>query len=167
MSCSHVKNCELFVQFALNPALDIWKQHYCEGDYKTCVRYAKSKTGRQIPLTLLPNGRLIVADNDDKLCGSTAIFNAILKNRARMVSSLIKVGVDINGKNIDGITPLMAAAEFGRTEICRLLIRCGADLFAENIYGQTALDIAKKSGHREVVSLLSAKTDSAATKVTA
>ena len=29
MSCSHVESCELFVQFALNPALDVWKLHYC------------------------------------------------------------------------------------------------------------------------------------------
>lgn len=158
MACSHVKNCELFVQFALNPALDIWKEHYCEGDYKTCVRFNKSKSGAQIPLTLLPNGTLIKEGGNDLVCGSTAVFNAILKNRARMVSSLIKIGVDINAKNIDGLTPLMATAEFGATEIARILVNNGADPHAENMYGETALDIAIKKGHQDIEKLLNNRT---------
>jgi hypothetical protein len=164
MACSHIKNCELFVQFALNPALDIWKEHYCEGDFKNCVRFQQSKSGRQIPLTLLPNGNIIKEGGNETLCGSTAIFNAILKNRTRMVSSLIKVGVDVNGKNFDGITPLMAAAEYGRTEVVRLLLQHGADLHVRNIYGQTALDIAEKSGNTDIATLLGSRMGSAALK---
>lgn len=154
MACSHVKNCELFVQFALNPALDIWKEHYCEGNYETCARFNQSKSGALIPLTLLPNGVLIKEGGNDAVCGSTAVFNAILKNRSRMVSSLIKVGVDINAKNIDGLTPLMAAAGCGATDIAKILVNSGADLHAENMYGETALDISVKKGHRDIEQLL-------------
>lgn len=159
MACSHIKNCELFVQFALNPALDIWKENYCEGEYKTCVRFEKSKSGQQIPLTLLPNGTLIKEGGSDAVCGSTAIFNAIIKKRGRMVSSLIKIGVDINAKNIDGLTPLMAAAEFDAVDIVRILIDNGADLHAQNMYGESALDIAVKKGHRDIEKLLASRTN--------
>ncbi len=154
MACSHIKNCELFVQFALNPALDIWKENYCQGDFNACARFNISKTGRQIPLTLLPNGKIIQETGDEALCGTTAIFNAIIKNRSRMVRSLIKVGVDINIKNIDGMTPLMAAAECSNVEIAEILIQHGADIHAENMYGHTALEIAEKKGSRGLIELL-------------
>lgn len=164
MACSHVKNCELFVQFALNPALDIWKEHYCEGEFKSCARFQQSKSGRQIPLTLLPNGTIITVGGNDSACGSTAVFNAILKKRTRMVSSLLKIGVDINARNIDGITPLMCAAEYGAVDIVKILLSHGADVHAENIYGETALAIAEKKGHMEIASILAKRTGAATLK---
>jgi len=154
MACSHVKNCELFVQFALNPALDIWKDNYCEGNFAACARYQQSKTGRLIPLTLLPNGATVNVSGDDTQCGSIAIFNAILKKRLRMVTSLIKIGIDINEKNIDGLTPLMAAAEYNTFEIAELLLKHHADVTAENMYGETAIDIAAKKGHTKILELI-------------
>jgi ankyrin repeat protein len=154
MACSHVETCELFVQFALNPALDIWKRHYCEGDFDTCIRFQKSKSGRQIPLTLLPNGAVIELSVSDHSCGSTAIFNAIIKNRLNMVRSLTKVGCDVNAKNIDGQTPLMAAAQYGRMEIVRFLVDNGANIKATDAYGQTAIDIASKQERTDIVELL-------------
>lgn len=154
MACSHVETCELFVQFALNPALDIWKRHYCEGDFNTCVRFQKSKSGRQIPLTLLPNGTVIELSGDELSCGSTAIFNAIIKNRLNMVRSLTKVGCDVNSKNIDGQTPLMAAAQYDRIEIVRFLLDSGAVINTTDAYGQTAFDVASKHEHADIVELL-------------
>ena len=154
MACSHIKNCELFVQFALNPALDIWKEHYCEGSFNACARFNKSKSGLQIPLTLLPNGKIIQECGDESLCGTTAIFNAILKNRTRMVCSLVKVGLDINAKNFDGMTPLMAAAEYDAPEIVKILLQNGADTNAVNMYGRTALEMAERKGHHGVAMLI-------------
>lgn len=154
MACSHIESCELFVQFALNPALDIWKDHYCEGNFKTCMRYQKSQTGSQIPLTLLPNGITIEISGNDESCGSAAIFNAIIKNRLNMVRSLTKVGCDINAKNIDGQTPLMAAAQYGRMDIVGFLLDKGADAHIKDAYGQTAADAARKHGHENVVELV-------------
>ncbi len=162
MACSHIKSCELFVQFALNPALDIWKDHYCEGEFKTCMRYQKSQTGRQIPLTLLPNGVTIEISGSDESCGTAAIFNAIIKNRLNMVRSLTKVGCDVNAKNIDGQTPLMAATQYGRAEIIHFLLDKGADVRATDVYGQTALDIASKKGLQNIVELLERRSSTAA-----
>jgi len=157
MACSHVKSCELFVQFALNPALDIWKRHYCEGNFSSCARYQQAKTGRQIPLTLLPNGVIIHSTVNDKHWGTTAIFNAIMKNRLHMMRSLSKIGIDVNVRNIDGQTALMAAAECGHKDIVLFLLDMGADLQAMNDFGQNVLDVARERGRQDIVDLLESR----------
>lgn len=155
MACSHIQDCELFVQFALNPALDIWKQHFCEGSFESCSRYQISKTGRRIPLTLLPSGTTITQNQSStEMVGSTAVFNAIVKNRLRMIQSLARVGVDLNCRNIEGQTPLMAAAKLGHLPIVQFLLDNGVDAMDTNDYGQNAMDIARKAGHAAVVGLL-------------
>lgn len=154
MACTHVDSCELFVQFALNPALDIWKEHYCEGDFNSCVRYVNSGAGQPIPLTLLPNGVLLTAERSSQDVGATALFNAILKHRPKMVSSLIRVGADVNARNIEGRTVLMVAAEQGIEDIVRVLLEHGADVEAVDMYGETAADLAARGGHASVVAIL-------------
>lgn len=154
MSCSHIKGCELFVQFAMNPALDLWKQHYCEGEFARCVRYRMSNSGRPVPLTLLPNGRMVRAQRSSEEVAATTLFNAVLKNRTHMISVLIRAGVDPDVRNIEGMTPLMAAAESGALEIARLLIENGADPSLEDEAGETAFDIAIRKGHHNMASVL-------------
>lgn len=167
MACSHIQSCELFVQFALNPALDIWKRHYCEGDFESCARFQMSKSGRQIPLTLLPNGATIThRETGADATGTAAIFNAIAKNRLKMIQSLARIGVDLNCTNIEGQTPLMAAAAHGHLEIVQFLLDRGVDVTATNDFGQSALDLATQAGHGEIARLLqergAAATESAA-----
>lgn len=149
MACSHVASCELFVQFALNPALDLWKAHYCEGDFGRCARYIGSSAGQAIPLTLLPNGKNVRIGLTKTDSGTTALFNAILKNRPRMIHSLVRAGVNINDRNLEGLTPLMVAAERGDLDIIAALIAEGADPYATDLEGKTAYDIALGCGHPE------------------
>jgi ankyrin repeat protein len=153
-----MSSCELFVQFALNPVLEIWKKYYCKASYTTCIRFQHAKSGKQVPITLLPNGKSVVEKQEQGAPshhGTTAIFNAIQKNRVRMVGSLIKVGININAKNIDGVTPLMVAAQYGRADIVELLLQHGADKSIKNVYGLTAYDLAKQKNHLNVIGLLS------------
>ncbi len=154
MSCSHTTSCELFTQFAMNPALDVWKSHYCEGDFKVCVRFQRSKSGQPIPVTLLPNGKTITANRSNEEVGATALFNSIVKGRTRMVSALLRTGIDVNIRNIAGETPLMAAAEVGSAEIAALLLERGADVSVTDIDGDTAYDIAVNKGNEAVAELL-------------
>jgi len=154
MPCSHVTGCELFVQFAMNPALEVWKEHYCEGEHTRCARYRLSNAGQPVPLTLLPNGKQVTVVRSETELGATALFNSILKGRVRMISSLIRARVNVNTRNIDGTTPLMAAAEAGNAEIVTMLLESGADPALTNMHGESALDIALKHDHVEIARLI-------------
>ncbi len=155
MACTHMETCELFVQFALNPALDIWKSAYCSGDYRSCVRYETALRGQVVPLSLLPNGKKITVHRTQDELASTALFNCIAKNRLPMARSLIKtVGVDINTCNVEGTTALMAAVEFGSIEMIKLLLSFNPDTTLRNTHGQTAYDLAVEKRDNARVRLL-------------
>ena len=146
MSCSHASSCPLFAQFAMEPALAIWKKHFCDGEYTSCARYQKGLKGEVVPLTLLPNGKMIenrVKSKEE--IGGTALFNAILKNRIPMVKSMFSskmASVDVVAN--DGSTPLMVAASVGNVEIIELLLSVGCNPFKTNNDGYDALIVAQK-----------------------
>jgi len=155
MACSHVSGCELFVQFALNPALEIWKKAYCSADYAACVRYKTAKMGQIVPLSLLPNGKKIQANRSQDELVVTALFNCIEKDRLRMAGSLVRsVGVDIDACNVEGTTALMAAIEIGSMEMVGLLLSLNPDTTMKNIHGQTAYDLAVEKKDLERIKLL-------------
>jgi Ankyrin repeats (many copies) len=154
MSCSHVTDCKLFAQFAMNPALELWKMHYCEGKHKSCVRYRMSNAGQPVPMTLLPNGRMVQAERSSEEVGATTLFNAVLKNRKHMIGVLIRAGVDVNVLNIEGMTPLMAAASNNLNEMAKLLLEHGADPLIVDAAGETAYDIALRMEHTSAATVL-------------
>jgi ankyrin repeat protein len=154
MACTHTEHCELFAQFALNPALQIWQSHYCQGDFKRCVRFQMSVRGESVPLNLLPNGSRVEMPRSSDDYGATALFNAILKMRVSMVESLLKHGIDINIRNSDGMTPLMAAASTGNMQIIRIILAKGADTHAISTLGENAGEMAARMGHTEAEKLL-------------
>ena len=154
MSCSHSKSCELFAQFALNPALKVWQSHYCEGEFVSCTRYQRALEGKSVPLNLLPNGKMIEVPRSTEIYGAVALFNAIMKDRVSMIDSLIKSGAEVNITNPDGTTPLMAAADKGNQEIVRLLLAKGADVNIKSVSGETADQIAQRRGFPEIAALI-------------
>jgi ankyrin repeat protein len=154
MKCTHCEHCDLFPQFALNPALQVWQTHYCHGEYERCIRYQMSCRNETVPLNLLPNGSKVDLPRNSDEYGATALFNAILKSRTHMVESLFKHGVDVNVQNSDGMSPLMAAASTGNVEIVRMLVARGADLQAVNVLGETAKDIAVRFCRAEAAGFL-------------
>ena len=146
MSCSHSSSCPLFAQFAMEPALAIWKKHFCDGEYTNCARYQLGLKGEVVPLTLLPNGKAIEHKVKSKEeIGGTALFNAILKNRTPMVKSMFSskmATVDVVAN--DGSTPLMVAASIGNVEIIEFLLSVGCNPFKTNNDGYDALIVAQK-----------------------
>jgi ankyrin repeat protein len=155
MACTHIQSCELFVQFALNPALEIWKSAYCNGEFKSCVRYETSSKGQVVPLSLLPNGKKITINRSQDEMVTTALFNCIAKNRLPMARSLIKtVGVDIDACNVEGTTALMAAVDSGSIEMIELLLSLNPDTSLTNIHGQTAYDLAVEKNDSARIELL-------------
>ena len=151
MSCSHSSSCPLFAQFAMEPALAVWKKHFCDGEYSNCARYQKGLIGEVVPLTLLPNGKMIEHKVKSKEeIGGTALFNAILKNRVPMVKSMLSSKMSsVNGVANDGSTPLMVAASIGNSEIIEFLLSVGCNPFKTNNDGYDALIVAQKKNFPE------------------
>lgn len=155
MACSHTTSCELYVQFAADPSIQLWKTHYCDSDYKRCARYALSLQGKAVPLTLLPNGKQIATAMSDEDRGLHALFNAIQKNRLPMVKAFMKTKVTTSKvANSDGVTPVMYAASLGRTEIMRFFLENGCNPHHRSNKGQTALEVAAGAGHQDCVDIL-------------
>lgn len=154
LSCSHSTSCELYPLLAMEPALKLWKSHFCDGDHEKCARYQLSLSGKMVPLTLLPNGKQLAPRSKDEI-NAAALFNAIQKRRAPMVRSIIKTSVDPKrAVTSDGTTPVMAAAAIGHVEILTLLLDKGCNPFSKNKAGETALDIAVKAGHADCEAIL-------------
>ena len=155
MACTHMSNCELYVQFAADPSIEVWKAHFCAGDYKKCARYQRSLTGAAVPLTLLPNGKEILDNINTVDVGINALFNAIQKDRLPMVKAIMKAKIGSGAiANSAGVTPLMYAAGLGRIEIVRAFLDGGCNPHYTCNAGKTAKDYAQEKGYEECVSIL-------------
>jgi ankyrin repeat protein len=74
---------------------------------------------------------------------------------ARLVALLLEAGANVEAKNPEGQTALMAAARAGGLEAARLLLEAGAEVDArEGWDGQTALMWAAAQHHPDMVDLL-------------
>ena len=67
------------------------------------------------------------------------------------VRRLLEAGADVNGRNVVGDTPLIAAAYTGQPAMVRLLLRFGADATLTNRDGKTAQQLAERFGHKGVL----------------
>lgn len=76
-----------------------------------------------------------------------------------IVQMLIKSNVNVNAKNIHGITAIMSASSFGHIEIVKMLLRAGASTSIEDDDGLTVLNYATSGNHKEVLEILT-QTDS-------
>lgn len=93
------------------------------------------------------------ANTDDK-----TLFLAVWKGHRSIVDAILKSGIDVNIRNIDGKTPLMIAAEEGHTAVVETLLNKGADVNSSSEYrfrrGETALMSAAKKCHITTVQVL-------------
>lgn len=156
MSCTHSADCPLFAQFAMEPSLAIWKQHYCDGEFTKCARFQLGLKGEAVPITLMPNGKMIAAKSKttEELAG-TALFNAILKGRTIMVKSLFASNIATGEVTTsDGSTPLMAAASVGSLDIVNLLLDLGCNPYNKNDKGLNALAIAQNKNFTDCANVI-------------
>ncbi|KAJ2995463.1 hypothetical protein NUW58_g1262 [Xylaria curta] len=67
-----------------------------------------------------------------------------IKFRLELVNRLIKHGVDVNQRGVDGTTALMEAASFHRLDVVKALLRSGADVRTSDreLFGMGALEKA-------------------------
>ncbi|KAI3371250.1 hypothetical protein L3Q82_023867 [Scortum barcoo] len=76
---------------------------------------------------------------------ATALHVAAAKGYIEVLKVLLQCGVDVDSRDIDGWTPLHAAAHWGQEEVCTLLADNMCDMGAVNNVGQTPLDVADES----------------------
>ncbi|XP_047451897.1 protein phosphatase 1 regulatory subunit 12A isoform X2 [Mugil cephalus] len=76
---------------------------------------------------------------------ATALHVAAAKGYIEVLKVLLKCRVDVDGRDIDGWTPLHAAAHWGQEEVCTLLSEHMCDMGAVNNVGQTPLDVADEN----------------------
>jgi hypothetical protein len=75
-------------------------------------------------------------------------------DRLEIIRVLLEYGIDVNGLDEDGATPLHIAALLGVVDISRVLIRGGSDLSAGDNQGRTALHYSAMIGYGDIARLL-------------
>ncbi|XP_026167493.1 protein phosphatase 1 regulatory subunit 12A isoform X2 [Mastacembelus armatus] len=76
---------------------------------------------------------------------ATSLHVAAAKGYIEVLKVLLQCGVDVDSRDIDGWTPLHAAAHWGQEEVCTLLADNMCDMGAVNNVGQTPLDVADEN----------------------
>ena len=88
--------------------------------------------------------------------GILALGEAIDDGMAGNMRVLLAHGVDPNGRNEEGKTPLMLAVEQGEDDPIRVLIAAGAKLNLRDKHGKTALRLAEEDDNGTVADILRA-----------
>ena len=85
----------------------------------------------------------------------TALHVAVRSGNDKMVTYLLKSGIDINAKDSSNITPLHLAVFYGNTQITETLLEAGANVNAVGFrQNETPLHVAASYGYVNVVKLL-------------
>ena len=154
MACKHSGSCELFPLMAMEPALILWKKHFCDSSFDKCARYQCSLNSKPVPSTLLPNGKQLAPRSREQL-NEAALYNAIEKGCVPIIKSMIKIDLpQMASQTKQGLTPLMAAAQIGNVEIVGLMLEHGCDPWQKDPNGDTALDLATVNGHEACMDVL-------------
>ncbi|XP_062403014.1 protein phosphatase 1 regulatory subunit 12A isoform X6 [Sardina pilchardus] len=76
---------------------------------------------------------------------ATALHVAATKGYSQVLKVLLQCGMAVDARDVDGWTPLHAAAHWGQEEACTLLSEHMCDMNAVNNVGQTPLDVADEN----------------------
>jgi ankyrin repeat protein len=84
-------------------------------------------------------GLLVLVNVSCDFVRDDELNQAIQRGDIESVHKKIDHGVDVNGRGMHAITPLMAAAKVGRLDICKLLVDHGADVNGHNDSGSVLM----------------------------
>lgn len=82
------------------------------------------------------------------------LLNAAYNGDLGSVNNLLKMRINVNAKDNDGVTALIVAAQKGHIDIVNALISANADTNAKINDGVTALMFAAERGHTDIAKLL-------------
>ena len=83
-----------------------------------------------------------------------ALIKECLDGNLKEAVALISKGADVNGKDVNGYSPLFMASSKGHAEVVEMLISNGAIVNDKGKYGYSPLYFASRYGHVEVVDIL-------------
>jgi len=83
-----------------------------------------------------------------------ALRQASLFGRTNITRLLHESGADIETRDDNGFTPIMAAAQQGKVDTMKYLVQAGADKNADNNQGVMAIHMASQDNRVEVVEYL-------------
>ncbi|MDA7527781.1 ankyrin repeat domain-containing protein [bacterium] len=87
----------------------------------------------------------------------TSVMDAAVKGNVDVIRQHVAAGTDLNQRNSNGATALIAAASLGQKKTAIMLIEGGADLEVKGNNGSTALHTAAFLCREEIVKALLAK----------
>jgi len=86
---------------------------------------------------------------------SIPLHLAASEGDVELVKELLEQGLNVNARDMHGLTPLHVAALKGHTEVAKVLLEHGADVNArEECFENTPLHLTLEKGHLEVVKVL-------------
>jgi hypothetical protein len=87
--------------------------------------------------------------------GRTQLHHCAINSLTTSVKRLLSIrNINVNVKDVYGITPLHWAVEIGHIEIIRLLLQNGADVNAKSRWDRTPLHCSAYHGHVDILHLL-------------
>jgi len=90
----------------------------------------------------------------DSLDTMTPLHHAAANGHEQLVELFLRLGANVNARDIDSWTPLHWAASDNRPSIIRRLVAAGATLESTSISGRTPLHVAARCGHGASVAAL-------------
>jgi ankyrin repeat protein len=122
--------------------------------------FSAAKRGHMEVVRLLVDELGVDPGERNVIDGGTALWAAARVGNLEMLEFLLERGASADGANVDGLTPMMAAALSGKSECVRLLIdQGGADPNAREKKGDTAMIMACAMGGTEIVEFLARECD--------
>ncbi|WP_043274532.1 ankyrin repeat domain-containing protein [Pseudomonas sp. PH1b] len=82
-----------------------------------------------------------------------SLLEAVRKGQLSQVQQLLEQGAALDGRGLDGSSPLLLATRDNRVDIARALIEAGADVNRKNLIQDSPYLLAGASGHNEILKL--------------
>ena len=121
---------------------------HLKGANDTSAFRVAMQSGDQTLLTFL------MAGSGGRSTESASLISAVQEGDIQRVAQLLDAGLDIDGTDADGRTPLHHAAAAGHYRLVEKLVRIGASVDARAQDSTTPLGAAAEAGHTDVVRLL-------------